>query len=134
MKINFSHIVQSVLSGLGIGFPVTLICMTVIGGWSGIVCEFAVWMTASALFGLLTGVVFHSRFDLPLPAAMALHCVGCFAVAVGAAAVIGYADDLVGLMGAIAPVFVIVYVVIYALCIGFMKYQEKQINRSLDEK
>lgn len=134
MKLNASHIIQSVLSGIGIGFPVTLLCMTAIGGWNGVILEFVVWMAASALFGLLSGVLFFSKHDLPLPAAMGLHCLGCFAVAVGAAAIIGYAENILDLIAAIAPVFVIVYAVIYAVCFAFMKYQEKQINAALNQE
>lgn len=132
MKINSSLMIQSVLSGLGIGFPVTLLCMTAIGGWNSVISELVVWMAASALFGILSGILFYSKNDLSLPIAMGLHCLGCFIVAVAAAAVNGYSDNLSELICSIAPVFVVVYVVIYCICIAIMKHEEKQINDALN--
>lgn len=133
MKIKSSAIIQSALTGMGFGFPVTLLCMTAIGGYNAVIAEFLVWLVASALFGILSDVLFHSKNDLPLPAAMALHCVGCFLVAVSAAAIIGYSENLLDLICGILPVFVIVYVIIYAVCILIMKHHEKQINEALNK-
>lgn len=134
MKINSAHIIQSVLSGLGIGFPVTLVCMTAIGGFNDVTREFLVWMVASALFGLLSGILLHSSIDLPLPASMGLHCLGCFCVTVAAATIIGYADSFGALITSILPAFIVVYVMIYAVCYAIMKHQEKKINEALNRQ
>lgn len=134
MKINSSVLIQSVLTGMGIGFPVTLVCMSAIGGFSGVILEFAVWMVASALFGLLSGFLFFSKNDLPFPAALGLHFVGCFAVSVKACSVAGYSDSLTELITSILPVFVIIYVIIYAVCFTVMKHHEKQINAALNKE
>lgn len=134
MKINSSLLIQAALSGMGFGFPVTLLCMTLIGGYNGVIREFLVWMAASALFGILSALLFRDDIDLPFPAALALHCAGCFIVSVSAAAIIGYADSLVTLITAILPVFVIVYALIYAVCFAIMKHHEKQINNALNKE
>lgn len=133
MKFNSSMLIQSALTGMGIGFPVTLLCMAAIGGFNGVILEFLVWMVASALFGILSGILFYSKNDLSLPAAMALHCGGCFLVAICAAAVNGYSDDLMDLITAIAPVFLVIYAAVYAVCFAIMKHHEKQINKALDK-
>ena len=134
MKLNSSTLIQSALCGMGFGFPVTLLCMTLIGGYNGVIREFLVWMVASALFGILSAVLLRDDSSLPFPAALALHCAGCFTVSVSAAAIIGYGDSLVSLIGAILPVFVIVYVIIYAVCFAIMKHHEKQINAALNQE
>lgn len=134
MKFNSSALIQSILTGMGIGFPVTLAAMAAIGGFSGVILEFAVWMVASALFGLLSGLLFFSKNELPFPAALGLHFVGCFAVAVKACSVAGYSDSLMELIGSILPAFVIIYVLIYAVCFAVMKHHEKQINEALNNE
>ena len=134
MKINSSALIQSVLTAMGIGFPVTLVCMTVIGGFNGVILEFLVWMIASALFGALTAVLLHSQNELPFPAALGLHCIGCFAVTLAACAIIGYSDSLMALICGILPVFVVIYVIIYGICFAIMKHHEKQINEALNQE
>lgn len=134
MKINSSTLIQSALTGMGFGFPVTLICMTAIGGFSSIIFEFLVWMIASALFGVITAVLLYSNNELPFPAALALHCFGCFAVTVTACAILGYSRDLLELIVSILPVFVVIYVLVYALCFAIMKHHEKQINEALNKE
>ncbi|MBQ8236925.1 MAG: DUF3021 domain-containing protein [Oscillospiraceae bacterium] len=131
MKINSSALIQSALTGMGIGFPVTLVCMASIGGFNGVIQEFAVWMVASALFGILSGVLFYSKHDLAFPAALGLHLVGCFAVTVIACAIIGYGNDLLELIISILPGFLTIYAVIYGVCFAIMKHHEKQINEAL---
>ena len=123
-----------VIIGMGFGFPVTLACMTLIGGYNGVIREFLVWMVASGLFGLISGVAFTRLNELPLPAAMALHCLGCLIVAVTAAWVCGYSDNFLSLLLGVLPVFVVVYVLIYVLCFFSMKHDEKRINAALEKE
>jgi len=133
MKLNSSVLIQSVLTGMGVGFPVTLLCMTLIGGFNGVILEFLVWMIASALFGILSAVLLYSQNDLPFPAALGLHCVGCFAVTVAACAVIGYGESLPELVLGILPVFVVIYAVVYLICFVIMKHNERKINQALNQ-
>ncbi|MBO4938532.1 MAG: DUF3021 domain-containing protein [Oscillospiraceae bacterium] len=123
-----------IVTGMGIGFPVTLGCMTLIGGYNGVIQEFLVWMIASALFGLMTWLAYTKLNELPLPAAMAVHCLGCLLVAVGAAWACGYSDSFLQLTLRVMPVFAVVYGVIYALCFFSMKNQEKRINAALEKE
>lgn len=134
MKRNYNSLFDYALTGMGFSFPITLLCMLLIGGFNGVVAEFLTWMVASALFGIISGVLNSEKCELKLPAAMALHCLLCLAVATGAGAVCGYADSFVELLKGILPVFVIVYVLVYAVCILLMKREEKKINEALKDK
>lgn len=134
MKFNSSALIQSVLTGMGIGFPVTLAAMTAMGGFNGVVREFGVWMIASALFGVLSAILFHCENSLPFPAALGLHLVGCFAVTVAACAILGYGSSLPELIRSILPGFLVIYAVIYAVCFAIMKHNEKKINNALNQQ
>ena len=42
--MKFKDLFFAVLTGIGIGIPVTLICMVSIGGYNPVVQEFLVWV------------------------------------------------------------------------------------------
>jgi len=128
------QIKESIVAGMGIGFPVTLLCMTLIGGMNEVIAEFMVWLVASALYGLLTGVIFRQENTLNLPASMALHCISCLLITLGAVSLCGYADSFGALLAGVLPVFLIVYTVVYALCMLSMKADEKRINQALKDR
>lgn len=134
MKHKLSNIVTACVTGIGIGVPITLCCMTMIGGFNSVVKEFLVWTVASALFGLVSTIFFSVRSNLSLPAATALHCISCMAVAAGAGAIIGYADSFLELLLNILPVFLIVYALVYAGVFFAMKKEAERINEELHNK
>lgn len=124
---------MSVIVGMGFGFPATLLCMALIGGFNPMLKEFAVWMVASALYGLVSVLVFNSKKEMALPLAMALHCVGCLAVTVVAVFVCGYVESILSFLLGVLPVFVIVYAVITGVSLLMMKIEEKRINEKLNK-
>lgn len=130
MKIK--DIILACVGGIGIGMPVTILCMLIIGGWNVVVKEFLVWLVASALFGILSIVFKKSR--LPLPVVTAIHCVGCLVVTCGACAIIGYADSFFSILLAVLPVFIVVYAVIYTVTLLSAKAEAKKINEVLKNK
>ena len=134
MKINSSAIIQSALTGMGFGFIVTTICVIANIGFTGIGKELAVWLIASALFGILSALVFYSPVCLSLPAAMVIHFVGCTVISIAAFFICGYADNMMDLICRFLPVFLVIYVVIYLICFLVMKLNEKQINASLNKE
>ena len=134
MKKNVFILAVSALTGIGIGVPITLLCMILIGGYNEILKEFLVWTAASALFGILSGVVFYGELDWNLPVSMAVHCIGCLAVATAATAVCGYINSFDAWLTAILPVFVVIYVVVYVFCIGMMKLGARQVNQVLEKE
>lgn len=123
----------AILTGIGIGIPVTLICMISIGGWNQTIMEFLVWTVASALFGVLSVITF-SNDKMNLILATALHCVGCLLITVGACAIIGYADSFLEILLAVAPVFVVVYAAIYSINFFTMRKNAKEANEVLSRK
>lgn len=134
MKNKLAPIFSACITGIGIGAPVTLCCMILIGGFNGVIREFLVWTAASALFGLLSLLIFQLPNSLPLPAATALHCISCMLVAATAGAIIGYADSFLELLLAILPVFLLVYGLLYGISFFIMKREAQRINEELRNK
>jgi len=123
----------AVLSGIGIGIPVALICMVSIGGYNAVVQEFLVWTIASALFGVLSAVTLkNDRMNLIL--STVLHCLGCITITISACAIIGYGDNLLDILLSVAPVFAAVYVTIYLISFISMKRNAKKANEALSSK
>ena len=133
MKNKTVFYFQYALTGIGYGIPVTLLCMTLIGGYQEPIGELLTWTIASALIGVLSGVIFGSE-RLSLPAALGLHGVGSLIIAVGAVAICGYSDDPVQILTAVLPVFVLIYLVIFSINLLLIKLGERQVNRALEEK
>lgn len=134
MKKNPLSLLSFAQNGIGTGIPVTLLCMTLIGGYNPIIREFLIWTVASALFGIYSGLISKRSERLNLPSAMALHCALCLVTATAAGALCGYSDSFVELLLGILPVFVVVYAVIYGLSIASMKRYEKRINEALNQE
>ena len=131
MKLR--NFVFAILTGIGIGIPVTLICMISIGGWNAVVMEFLVWTVASALFGVLSVVTFSNE-KMNMILATTLHCVGCLLITVGACFIIGYADSFFEILLAVAPVFAVVYIAIYSMNFFTMRKNAKKANEALSKK
>ena len=125
--------ILSAINGMGFGFPITLLCMTLIGGYNAVVREFLVWMAASALYGVLSAAVDSRKFDMPLPAAIGLHFFGCVAITLGAAVTIGYIGSAADVLPILIPA-VVIYAAVCLICFLLMKQNEREINRALEEK
>lgn len=130
MKKN--HVMNAII-GMGFGFPVTLLCMTLFGGFNEAVREILVWMIASALYGILSGILFDRKNDLPLIAAVGIHFLGCAVITMGAALTNGYVDSIGDVFPVLIPA-VVIYAVIYGICFLLMKQNEKEINQALKEE
>lgn len=131
MKINSSVLIQSALTGMGIGFVATTASVIAISGIDGVGMELLVWLVASALFGIISALVFYTPNALPLPAAMILHFIGCAIVAVTAVVVCGYFDSVKDIVAHFLPVFLVIYAGIYLMCLLIMKHNERLINQAL---
>lgn len=131
MKKNNESLISFALSGTGIGFPVTALCMLLIGGYNQASRELLIWMVASALFGVTSGLFFQ-KLNLKLITATVLHFACCLGIASAAGWLCGYADSFLGLLGAMLPVFVLVYAVVYLATFFAMKREAKRINKALD--
>jgi hypothetical protein len=125
--------VLNAIIGMGFGFPITLLCMSLIGGYNEVVREFLVWMVASALYGLLSTVMDSKKFDMPLPVSIGVHFFGCVAITMGAALLCGYIRSVADVLPILIPA-ILIYVVVCFICFLLMKQNEKKINKELEEK
>lgn len=125
--------VSNALVGMGFGFPITLLCMTLFGGYNAVVREFLVWMIASALYGILATVMDNGKNELPMPVSLGIHFFGCVAITLGAAFLNGYLTGLADVLPILIPTLAI-YVAICGICFWLMKKNEKEVNKALENK
>ena len=130
MKKRF---VINAITGMGFGFPVTLLCMAAFGGFNAVVQEMLIWMVASALYGILSGALFDKENDLPQIAVIAIHFAGCVAITMGAALLNGYVSRIEDVLPILIPAAVI-YAAICGICTFLNKQTEKRINKALQDK
>lgn len=134
MRKNTFAAGEFVMQGIGIGVPVTLVCMTLLGGWNQAVAEMLVWTVASAWIGLLSGWCFYRRSEWSLLRATATHGLGCLGLVVGAGWICGYAKNLLELLLAMLPVFLVVYGGIYLAIYWVVRREAQRINEKLAQK
>lgn len=126
-----SKIMLACLLGIGIGIPITLICIISMGGFNDTIKEILVWTVASALFGVMSLVTFgNDRMNFIL--ATVLHCAGCFGITVGTCAINGYANK--ESFWYLLIVFVIIYVALYGGSLISMKINARKANEALSKK
>lgn len=125
--------ILNAIIGMGFGFPITLLCMILIGGYNVVMREFLVWMAASALYGVLSTVMDSKKFDMPLPVSIGLHALGCIVITMGAALLCGYIQSVADVLPILIPA-ILIYIVVCLVCFLLMKQTEKQINKALEEK
>lgn len=125
--------VLNAIIGMGFGFPITLLCMILIGGYHAVMKEFLVWMAASALYGVLSTIMDEKKFDMPMPVSLGLHFFGCVAITMGAALLCGYVTSIADVLPILVPAIVI-YIAVYFICFLLMKQNEREINKALEEK
>ena len=125
--------VLNAIIGMGFGFPITLLCMILLGGYNAVVKEFLVWMAASALYGVLSTIMDEKELDMSLPVSIGLHFFGCVAITMGAALLCGYISSVSDVLPILIPA-VIIYAVVCLICFLLMKQNEKTVNKALEEK
>ena len=125
--------VLNAIIGMGFGFPITLLCMILIGGYNPVMKEFLVWMVASALYGVLSTIMNETKFDMPLPVSIGLHFFGCVVITMGAALLCGYVSSIADVLPILIPA-VIIYAVVCLICFLLMKQNEKAVNKALEKK
>ena len=125
--------VLNAIIGMGFGFPITLLCMILIGGYNAVMKEFLVWMAASALYGVLSIIMDDMKSDMPLPVSIGLHFLSCVAITMGAALLCGYISSIADVLPILIPAIAI-YFVVYFICFLLMKQNEKAVNKALEEK
>ena len=125
--------VGNAIVGMGFGFPITLLCMTLFGGFNPVIRELLVWMAASALYGMLATVMDSCKKEMPMPLSFGIHFFGCVAITLGAALINGYVTSVMDLLPILIPT-VLIYVAICGICFWLMKKNEREVNKALENK
>lgn len=133
MKKNNFPWMSYAISGAGIGFPITVLSMILIGGFNQASRELLIWLVASILFGVTSGMFFH-KMNMSLIAATVLHFGCCLLIASGACWLCGYAESFLELLGVLVPMFSLIYAGVYLAVFIGMKREAEQINRALEQE
>jgi FtsH-binding integral membrane protein len=133
MKKNNFPWMSYAISGAGIGFPITVLSMILIGGFNQASRELLIWLVASILFGVTSGMFFRKMNMSPI-AATVLHFGCCLLIASGACWLCGYAESFLELLGALVPMFSLIYAGVYLAVFIGMKREAEQINRALEQE
>lgn len=120
------------ITGAGIGSIITTICLYFMAGEICKTRDFAVWITASAVIGILTLLMYSDKLNLIV--ATLIHFVFSFVIVFSASLICEYGSNAIEIIKNILPVFLILYLVIYIAFFLISKLNEKKINNSLKEK
>ena len=118
--------------GAGIGSVITTISMSALGNQTASIKEFAFWTLASMIMGIATKIMFTDKIKLPV--ATILHFIICFSIVVITNIACGYIDSISTVFKLIVPMFIVIYILVYAVMFITAKLNEKAVNKSLDSK
>ena len=118
--------------GAGIGSVITIIFMFALGNQTASIKEFTFWILASMIMGIATKIMFTDKIKLPV--ATILHFIICFTVVVTTNFTCGYIDSVSTVFKLIVPMFIAIYIFVYAVMFITAKLNEKAVNKSLDNK
>ena len=95
--------------------------------------QFTIWLAASALYGLIS-LIYDA--NIPLPASLSIHFIGCSLITFIASIISGIMElmQLYEWFIYVLPVFVFIYIVIGAVVAITTRHQAKKINQKLDQK
>lgn len=129
---NLLNILHYGIIGIGIGAVCTTISLFAFGRQTAELKEFAIWLFASMIIGFATGIMFLDKVKLLV--ATIIHFFVCFATAITAAFLCGYGDSIFEIFKAVTPLFLGIYIVIYAIIFFATKANEKAVNKALNSK
>lgn len=124
-----NKIISYILTGLGIGSVCSLLSLWAYNGMDETLFQFAVWLVASALFGLVSLVYEVERFSLLV--ASSVHLLGCAAIALTTSWLLGYSDNPLGLIKGILPGFLIIYGILYGICYLSSRSSARKLSEKL---
>lgn len=130
-------IIEHIITGLGLGFVITTICLWAFGVYEAngitVMRQYTTWLVASALYGLIS-LIYDS--DVKFPLSLAIHFGSCAAVTFVASFVSGLFEfmRLYEWFIYVLPVFCIIYAVTGAVVTLVAKCQIKKINDKVKKK
>lgn len=129
--MNWKNLWTRARTGLLVGMLVQLILLWSMRDTYGSALEITVWMGASVIYGVASGLFAWER--LSLLGATALHFLLSYAVTVTACLVLGYGKTLWACALSCLPLFLILYVLIYLGIAIAVRVQMKKINEKLQK-
>ena len=121
-------IVSYAVWGMGIGRPIFTASLWLIGGGNAGLRDTTAWLAASALYGILALIYDTDRWKLP--AKVGIHALLCGLISLTVGYCLGYGDGFWELLSGMAPVFVLIYGLIW----GGIYMTDRRRVRKLDEK
>ncbi len=118
--------------GAGIGSVFTTISMFALGNQTASIKEFAFWILASMIMGIVTRIIFTEKIKLLM--STILHFLICFAVVMITNFACGYIDSISTVFKSIVPLFIAIYILVYAVIFITAKLNEKAVNKALNKK
>lgn len=129
IKNNLLGMIDSLILGIGVGVPVTLICMLCFGALDATLRQVLIWTAASGLCGLVSWFLFKINMHLLLWTG--LHFLLCFGIAAAAVTLCGYFNDMTSFLRVCLPMFAGIYFVLYGVFMLRAKIDEKRMNEAL---
>lgn len=127
-----NKVLKCLSAGLAIGSVVSVICLYFMNGADGTLKQMAAWLTASALYGIIS--IIYENDSVSFPLLTAIHMVLCAAVTLITAYLLGYASSFFELAVHVLPLFVIIYIIISAALHLYGVFYARKVSEKLGRK
>lgn len=127
-----NKILKCLSAGLAIGSIVSVICLYFLNGADGTIKQVAAWLTASALYGIIS--IIYENDSVSFPLLTAIHMVLCAAVTLITAYLLGYAASFAELAAHVLPLFIIIYIIISAVLHLYGIFCARRVSEKLGRK
>lgn len=121
-------IVSYAIWGMGIGSPIFTASLWLGGSTGTGLRDTTAWLAASALYGILA--LIYEADEWKLPVRVGLHALLCGLISLAVGRFLGYGNSLWELFLGMAPLFVLIYGLIW----GAMYMADRRKVRKLNEK
>ena len=125
-------IVSYAILGMGIGSPIFTACLGPGGNDSAGLRDTTAWLAASAVYGMLS--LIYEADGLKLPVKVGLHALLCGLISLAVGRFLGYGESLGTLFLGMAPVFILIYGLIWGAMYAADRRRARKLNERLKEK
>lgn len=121
-----------IFCGIGIGAVISTACLWFTGQTESTLVETTGWLTASAVYGLLSMIMEWKRSALWIRTL--LHGSLCWTVTVITSLALGYSSDVWEIVKAISPIFVMIYASVWLIIYLWDRESVKKLNERLKQQ
>lgn len=115
--------------GLGVGSVASTVSIAVMNGMDDTIRQVLVWLAASAVFGIISGIMCMDFANLPVRTV--IHFALCFLLAVTVGDFLDYSTGWFAGAKAMLPAFLLIYMVIYISVYSVRIVQTRRLNQRL---